>query len=161
LARSRRLIGARVWANYGTRRRSAVTLTLPAHGRADLYRALLEGIAYGTRHALETYAAAGAAPQVIRAVGGGLHNPVWTKATSDVSGRAQETLKSSLGASFGDAFLAALAIGDVGVDAIQRWNPVVARIEPDAANGAVYARQYGVFRELYDRNRDLMARLDA
>jgi xylulokinase len=132
-----------------------------AHRRADLYRALLEGIAYGTRHALETYAAAGAAPQVIRAVGGGLHNPVWTKATSDVSGRAQETLKSSLGASFGDAFLAALAIGDVGVEAIQRWNPVVARIEPDAANGAVYARQYGVFRELYDRNRDLMARLDA
>jgi predicted ATPase len=36
LARSRRLTGARVWANYGTRRRSAVTLTMPA--RATRWR---------------------------------------------------------------------------------------------------------------------------
>ena len=43
-----------------------------AHSRGDVYRALIEGIAYATRHILETYEEAGAALGAIRAVGGGL-----------------------------------------------------------------------------------------
>lgn len=130
------------------------------HTRADMYRALLEGVAQGTNHVFQTYQEAGASAKDIRAVGGGVRNKVWTQATSDISGLAQTTLKSNLGASHGDAFLAALAMGDVSADAIHRWNPVEARIEPDAALAPMYARQYRVFRELYDRNRDLMAALD-
>jgi xylulokinase len=125
-----------------------------------MYRALLEGIANATRHVMETYAEAGAAPRAIRAVGGGIRNSVWTQATSDICGLAQATSKSSLGASYGDAFLAALAIGDAGADAIRRWNPTEARIEPRPEHARMYARQYGVFRELYARNRDLMSRLE-
>jgi xylulokinase len=129
------------------------------HTRADMIRALLEGIANGTRHLLETYVDAGAAPLAIHAVGGGVRNAVWLQATSDVSGFAQATLKSNLGACYGDAFLAALAVGDVGPDAIRQWNPVEARIAPDAALRPTYDRQYRVFHELYARNRDLMAEL--
>ncbi len=131
------------------------------HTRADMGRALLEGVANATRHVLETYVDAGAAPDVIHAVGGGVRNAVWLHASSDISGFSQSTLKSNLGASYGDAFLAALAIGDVRPDAIRNWNPVEARIEPNVAHAALYARQYRVFRELYTRNRDLMAELRA
>jgi xylulokinase len=134
-------------------------LTL-AHARADLYRALLEGIAHATRHILDAYAEAGAPLSAIRAVGGGLRNPTWTQATSDISGRSQEVTKWGLGACYGDAFLAALAVGDVGANDIHRWNPATARITPDPANTAVYARQHEIFLALYERNRDLMARLD-
>jgi xylulokinase len=130
------------------------------HSRADMYRALLEGIGCATRHVLETYAEAGASASSIRAVGGGVRNEVWTRATSDISELAQSTLKFNLGACYGDAFLAALAIGDVGADDIRRWNPVERRVEPDAEHASVYRRQYRVFRELYARNRDLMARLE-
>ena len=134
-------------------------LTL-AHSRADVYRALIEGIAYATNHILETYAEAAASIRAIHAVGGGLRNPLWTQATSDVSGRPQEAHKVTLGASFGDAFLAALAIGEVSLEAIRDWNPAVSRIEPSAANAAVYRNRYAMFREFYARTRDLMAALD-
>jgi xylulokinase len=86
-------------------------LTL-ASTRSDVYRALIEGIAFATNHILETYAEACAPPRTIHSVGGGLHNPIWTQATSDVSGCAQETYKVGIGAAYGDAFLAALAIGE-------------------------------------------------
>src|SRR5690606_15579317 len=53
------------------------------HQRADLLRAVLEGIASGTAHVLETYREVGAAPTSVFAVGGGTRNPVWLQATSD------------------------------------------------------------------------------
>ncbi len=131
------------------------------HTRADLYRALLEGIGFATRHVLETYAEAGLAPASIFAVGGGVRNKVWLQATSDIIEREQTSLKSNLGAAYGDAFLAALALGDVNANEIGRWNPPEARILPNADLGPLYDRRYAIFRELYVRNRDLMAQLDA
>jgi xylulokinase len=135
-----------------------IGLTL-AHTRADIYRAALEGIAFATQHIFDTYAEAGAPPAGIVAVGGGLRNRIWTQATSDVSGLRQEVRQISSGASYGDAFLARLAIGDVSRSAIKQWNPAAMTIEPDPRNARVYERRYATFRELYPRIRDLMADL--
>ncbi|MBV9288387.1 MAG: hypothetical protein JO288_11305 [Hyphomicrobiales bacterium] len=66
----------------------------------------------------------------------------------------------SVGASYGDAFLAALAIGDVPKEAIKTWNPIVSRIEPNPSDAEIYRARYAVFRELYPRTRDLMAELE-
>lgn len=146
---------------HDPRAKGAVLGLTLAHARADVYRALVEGIAYATNHILETYAEAVAPPASIRSVGGGLRNRIWSQATSDVSGRSQEVSQIGIGAAYGDAFLAALAIGDVSREAIRRWNPVVSRIEPEPENATVYQRQYGVFRSLYSRTRDLMKTLDS
>ena len=54
------------------------------HTRGDLFRAVLEGIAAGTAHVLETYREVGAAPRIVYAVGGGTQNAVWVQATSDI-----------------------------------------------------------------------------
>ncbi|MNU07014.1 hypothetical protein D3C72_2524210 [compost metagenome] len=64
--------------------------------------------------------------------------------------------QKTVGASYGDAFLAALAIGDVKANDIREWNPVDHQITPDAGLAELYARRYRVFRELYERNKDLM-----
>ncbi|SDR58183.1 xylulokinase [Rhizobiales bacterium GAS113] len=130
------------------------------HRRADIFRALLEGIAYGTNHVIDTYVEAGQEPRAILAVGGGVRSHAWIQATSDVSGRRQTLREKTVGASYGDAFLAALAIGEVRPETIKAWNPVASEVAPDAANAEIYRRQYGVFRELYPRTRDLMAQLD-
>lgn len=127
------------------------------HSRADLCRALLEGIAYGTRHVLETYAELGADPRTIMAAGGGTNNAVWAEAVSDVCGRKQIVREVTIGASYGDAFLAALGVGDARPDDIDHWNPVVREIAPHPARVAVYGKLYSIFRELYPRTRDLMA----
>jgi xylulokinase len=137
---------------------SVLGLTL-ANTRADVYRALIEGIAFATNHIFDTYGEAGAPPATIHAVGGGLRNRIWTQATSDVSGHAQVVGKVSIGAAYGDAFLAAVAVGDVSRQAIRSWNPAASRLEPDLANADIYRRRYGVFRELYLRTKDLAATL--
>ncbi len=137
-----------------------VGLTL-AHTRADIYRAALEGIAFATNRIFDTYAEAGVPPSRIVAVGGGLRNPIWTQATSDISGLKQEVREVSIGASYGDAFLARLAIGDVSKAAIKQWNPAASTIEPDPRNVRVYERRYATFRKLYPRIRDLMEELSA
>src|SRR3984885_772661 len=130
-----------------------------AHARADLYRALLEGIAFATNAIFDTYAEAGAPPSTVVAVGGGLRNRIWTQATSDVSGLKQEARGISIGASYGDAFLARLALGDISKSAIKQWNPAAFTIEPDPRNARLYEKRYATFRELYPRIGDLMGEL--
>jgi xylulokinase len=126
------------------------------HTRGDIYRALFEGIAYGTRHVFETYDAAGVPPARIFAAGGGTKNAVWGQATSDISGRTQIVREKTIGASYGDAFLAALAVGDVAREAIDDWNPVASEIAPEESRAAIYETGYRTFRALYERTRDLM-----
>ena len=127
------------------------------HSRGDLYRALIEGIAFGTRHVMETYAEAGARPARLMAVGGGTKNRLWLQATSDITGLDQVVSEVSLGAAYGDAFLAARAIGAAGPEDIARWNP--ARETITAHPDPVYERRYGQFRRLYGQTREIMAEL--
>lgn len=129
------------------------------HGRADIYRALLEGIAYGTRHIIETYLETGQDPHAIFAVGGGIRNRVWAQAMSDVSGRNQIVRERTTGAAYGDAFLAALAMGDVRPGDIAAWNPTASEFTADPANADVYRRGFSVYRDIYTRTSDLMRRL--
>lgn len=126
------------------------------HERGDVYRGLIEGIAYGVRHILETYDQAGARPANVTAVGGGTRNPVWLKAVSDITGRSQVLRHRSFGASYGNAFLAAVGVGDAGADDMDRWNPVAREIHPDAELSPLYDVGSRTYRQLYARTKDLM-----
>ncbi len=123
------------------------------HTRGHLYRALLEGIAHGTAHVTETYAEAGAPPARVRAVGGGVRNAIWMQATSDVTGLAQELCARTTGASYGDAFLARLALGGAEPDDIATWNPVERGYAP--VSRPEYATAYPLFRRLYEQTKDI------
>lgn len=129
------------------------------HTRGDVYRALLEGIACGTAHIIDTYREIGRPPAKLLAVGGGTRNRVWSQATSDVSGMPQTVPEKTVGASYGDAFLAAQAIGAVSRADIAAWNPPERTVRPRRSHADVYERQYGVFRRLYAQTKDLMAEL--
>ncbi len=124
------------------------------HDRGDIYRALIEGIAHGTAHVIETYSELGQAPARIFAVGGGVQNALWIQATSDICNQAQIVREKSVGASYGDAFLAALAVGDVAPDVIETWNPVIRSTEPVPCDA--YRVGYEMFRNLYDTTRHMM-----
>jgi xylulokinase len=130
------------------------------HGRGDVYRALLEGIAHGTAHVIDTWRGIGKAPASIYAVGGGVRNAVWSQAISDIAGIRQVVRRRSTGASFGNAFLGAMAVGDAVAGDIEAWNPVESAIEPSAEHSGLYARDTKLWRSIYERTRDLMAGLD-
>lgn len=126
-----------------------------SHTRADMFRAVLEGVGYGVAHIFDTYRQLGQEPQTILAVGGGTRNHTWTQAVSDITGRGQIVREHTIGASYGDAFLAAHAIGDVPLDRIKTWNGIAATITPNVANEAIYRHQYGIYRALYPLTREL------
>jgi xylulokinase len=129
------------------------------HTRGDIYRAFLEGIALGTAHVTDTFKEAGAPPNTIRAVGGGTKNQVWAQATSDATGLTQIVCAKTFGASYGNAFLAVLAVGDVAEEGILDWNKVEREIVPDAATQAIYSKHNRLFRKLYQSTKDMMAEL--
>ena len=127
------------------------------HTRGDLYRATLEGIACATRAITETYRAAGQAPARVRAVGGGTRNLPWLQATSDLTGLDQTLCRVTTGAAYGDAFLAAQAVGAVEAGEIDRWNPAESAVR--AGHHAAYDRLYPLFQRLYRQTRDIAAEL--
>ena len=126
------------------------------HNRGDLFRAVLEGIAHGTRHAFETFATSGLQPTTIYAVGGGAKNRVWSQATSDICGIPQVLRQKTMGASYGDAFLAAIAVGGAKREDIETWNPRVSAIMPRAELKPHYDERHAVFRALYPATRQWM-----
>jgi xylulokinase len=102
-----------------------IGLTL-RHGPAHLYRSILEGVGYGVRHNFETMAEAGATPRRLVAVGGGARTDLWVQIVSDVTGYPQAIPMITVGASYGDARMAADAQGGD----TSAWNPVSHTVEP-------------------------------
>ena len=128
------------------------------HERKDLYRSIFEGIAYGTRHVFETYAKIGNTPKEVFSVGGGIKNQIWSKTTSDITGANQIIRQITIGASYGDAFLAAVAIGDSNRENIHEWNPIEFEIKSEP--NEIYEKGYKIFRNLYEQTKDIMKELD-
>ena len=121
------------------------------HTRGDLYRAVIEGIAHGTRHVTDTFADLGVRPARLLAVGGGVQNPLWLQTTSDVTGLDQIVCARTLGAAYGNAYLAALAVGLS--PRIADWNPEARRIT--ARRDPVHERHHALFLQLYRQTRDI------
>ncbi|UED87741.1 FGGY-family carbohydrate kinase [Streptomyces profundus] len=123
------------------------------HGRGHLYRAALEATAFGVRHHLEAMDAAGGQVTRLVAVGGGARE-LWPRIVSNVTGRPQEMPRHTIGAAYGDAFLAAVGTGRAAPTAIASWNPIEQRVEPDPTTAAGYAQLYGLYRDLYPATRE-------
>jgi xylulokinase len=125
------------------------------HGRGHLFRAILEAIAYGVAHNMEAMQAAGASPRRAVAVGGGTKSELLLQTVSDVSGLEQEVPAQTIGAAYGDAFLAGLAAGLVPVSALEsQWVRAARRFGPDAKRQALYAEYYGLYRDLYPHTKE-------
>ena len=96
------------------------------HQRGHLYRALLEGTAFGVRHILQVMGEAGGAGRRIVAVGGGTKGGLWTEIVSDVIGMPQELPEVGIGASYGDVLFAAMATENAGPG--NEWNSIAGTV---------------------------------
>ena len=133
-------------------------LTL-SHSRADIYRAVLEGVAYGIRHNIETFQEIGAPVQRIVAVGGGTKSTTWLQIVSDIVGIEQVIPVQTIGASYGDAFLAGLATGILKREDLDTWVKHEEIIKPDPKKKKKYDHYYENYLELYQQTREIMHRL--
>jgi xylulokinase len=126
------------------------------HGRGHLFRAAYEGIAFGIRQILERFDDAHAGRRTV-AVGGGLRSPVWAQAVSDVTGRTQLVPEQAIGASYGDALLAAIGAGLVPADT--DWAKIAREISPDPRVRDLYDDLYATWLQLYPSTREVVHRL--
>ena len=135
---------------------AGLTLT---HGRGHLLRAVYEATAFGVRHNVGTFAETGIALDRVVAVGGGTRASLWTQIVSDVTGLAQEIPEQTIGASYGDALMAAVGTGLAGAGS--DWTAMRATVEPDEGRRAIYDELFELYLELYGATSAVAHRLAA
>ncbi len=125
---------------------------------ADIYRALLEATAFGTRTIIESLEAAGVAVGRVVACGGlPDRNELLMQISADITGREFEVAASGQAPAVGAAMYGAVAAGAArgGYDSIQAAAAAMARpgvrtYRPDREAGAVYDELYREYRTLHD-----------
>lgn len=128
-------------------------LTL-SHTRAHLYRAIMEGVAYGIRHNIDVFGRIGAPVKRVVAVGGGTKSRTWLQIVSDVTGLEQIVPELTIGASYGDAFLAGLAAGILERDDVRQWVRPGTVVTPGDEARDLYDGMYRHYRRLYEDTRE-------
>jgi xylulokinase len=130
-------------------------LTL-AHGRGHVYRALLEGVAYGLEHHLHIIRDAGVPLRRIVATGGGARSRLWTQIISDVTGLPQTVIAPSNSA-LGAAFLAGKALGIFDhISDVRLWARPEREVHPRDDVHELYQRYYAIYRRLYEQTKEEM-----
>jgi xylulokinase len=125
------------------------------HTRGDMYRAILEGIAYGFRHHAEIFTERRVALRPsARVSNGGSKSLVWKQILADALGVALEPVLDHPGAALGAALAAGVAAA--GAPTPQAWAAAASvpgmvtigtPIEPDPAHAARYAEAYRIYRD--------------
>lgn len=131
-------------------RGAIVGLTL-AHEPHHVFRAIMEGIGFGTRAILDAFKAGGYNSTEITVGGGATASPLWMQIHADTAGLPVRIPASPDAPSTGSAVLAAHGAGrfetiDEGIAAMVRPGR---RIEPDPTNTARYAEIYQRYLALY------------
>jgi xylulokinase len=131
--------------------RGAFTGLSLRHDRGALWRATLEGVAYGLRDSLELLRALGVRAEVGRVSGGGARSRLWLQIVAAVLGLPLELTESEEGSAYGAALLAGVRAGVFpdAAGAVARCVRVRDRVEPDEAWRAAYDRGYDRYRKLY------------
>jgi L-ribulokinase len=128
-------------------------LTLHSTG-VEIYRALLESIAFGNRRIVENFVEHGLEISEIMACGGiAERSPLLMQMLADTSGVSVHVPGSREIPARGAALFGAVvggAFGDIA-GAVKAMDPGTARsYQPDAAAKRVYDQVYGVYRDLYE-----------
>jgi xylulokinase len=134
-------------------------LTL-SHTRGHVYRAILEGIAYGFRHHMEVLAERGMTAAKARVTNGGARSALWKQITSDVLGIPLEPVAQHPGSSLGAAFIAGMGVG-----IFKQWSEIdkfillgnVVRPDPEAHQ--LYGGLFPLYRDLYENTKDIFPAL--
>ena len=134
------------------------------HGRADMERAVMEGVAYALKDCMNVLLEAGAKCNRIIAAGGGARSDIWLQIQANVFER--DVYRS---ATVEQACLGAAITAAVGAGAYPDFETACDRcvdsprevFHPQDKTAALYRRLYPIYREIYQKNKELFARIDA
>ena len=124
----------------------------------EIYRALIEGTAFGARVIMERYEEYGVqVERVVNCGGISIKNPMIMQIYADVLGRELEISRSTQTGALGSAIAGAVVAGEeaggygtYGEAVAQMTGVLATRFSPDPDNTAVYNRLYRLYNQLHD-----------
>lgn len=129
-----------------------------SHTPAHVYRAIQEGVCYGTAHILRKMDDAGIEINELVAAGGATNSPLWTQMHADVTGLPVTLTTTPDAANLGACMLAAVGAGlfdsieEAGDAMVQRADTY----EPDQAKHDEYAFFVDAYADTYPQMRELV-----
>ncbi len=139
--------------------RAALLGLSASHSRAQVIRAILEGVAFSLRDTLTIFEELGLPVERIRLGGGGSRSRLWRTIQAEVYGREVQRVRTEEGAAYGAAILAGVGAGvwssmDEACAVVTR---VSETIQPDAMRKAAMDRGYETYRRIYPALREVFA----
>ena len=130
-------------------------------GRADLYQAVLEGVAFAIRDSFEVAKSLGIDIKASKICGGGAKSPLWRKIFANVLNIRLDIIESEEGPGYGGAILAAVACGEYATveEAADKFVKVIDSVEPDAELAVRYEERHRRFRQIYPAVKELFPKL--
>jgi ribulokinase len=128
------------------------------HTTGHVFRAIIEGIAYGTEHILRVFRQNGYVVEEMVAAGGATNSPLWMQIHADVSNVPIMTTAVADGPTLGSAILGAVAAGlypDVPT-AADNMVHITGRIEPNPEMHRAYQFYVEQYIATYPQLQDLM-----
>lgn len=131
------------------------------HTRADLIRAVIEGVSYSQKDGLDVIEQLGVAISSVRASGGGARSLFWRQILADVFGKRVARLETQEGSAYGAALLAMVGTGEYASvpEACAATIREADSVEPRAEESALYSRAHDVYCALYPALRPLYGRM--
>ena len=123
-----------------------------AHGRGELARSVMEGVALEVRDMMQCWLQAGLEVNVLRLGGGATKSALWNQIQADVYGRPVQTLKGGESTALGAALLGGVGAGVFGsiAQGVDAMVHVAEEIQPVAANHALYEEMYQAYVKAYE-----------
>jgi xylulokinase len=119
------------------------------HTRADMYRSVLEGIAFGFRHHADIFQETGIPRHRVMVTNGGSKSVLWKQIHADVLGIPMNPVLDHPGASLGAAVIAAIGAGTLsGWSESHRFLKLGEPVIPDPERAAIYDEAYVEWRTL-------------
>lgn len=131
------------------------------HTRADMLRAVVEGVSYSQRQCLDVLREMAVDIREMAVCGGGADSPFWRQMLANLYGCPVKTLSSKEGAALGAAILAGVGTG-IWPDIPNACRQILAEldcVQPDAQSSAAYEPYYRLYCELYPALADWYQRL--
>jgi len=127
------------------------------HTRADMIRAVIEGVSYSQKDGLDIIREMGVPVDGIRLSGGGAKSPFWRQILADVFATPVATLSIQEGSAYGAALLALAGTSANGnvTEICRTAIKEVARLNPRADESRFYESGHQIYRALYTALRDL------
>ncbi len=132
------------------------------HGRAELVRALMEGVVLAAYDAYAALTDLGAAPTSIIVAGGGARSPLWRQIVADVFNLPVLPLLHQEQSASGAALLAAAGVHGLDPESVApTWAAYGDPVEPVSAHHDRYEDLFHIFRSSYVKHREDFVMLGA